>query len=32
VLIDRYGFSVTKNIIQDNRCPRCQTVIPGVWN
>jgi pyruvate formate lyase activating enzyme len=32
VLIDRYGFSITKNILQDNRCPRCQTVIPGVWN
>jgi pyruvate formate lyase activating enzyme len=31
VLIDRYGFSVTKNIIQDNRCPRCQAVIPGIW-
>jgi pyruvate formate lyase activating enzyme len=32
VLIDRYGFSITKNIIQDNRCPCCQAVIPGVWN
>jgi pyruvate formate lyase activating enzyme len=32
VLIDRYGFSITKNILQDNRCPRCQAVIPGVWN
>jgi pyruvate formate lyase activating enzyme len=31
VLIDRYGFSITKNIIQDSRCPRCQAVIPGIW-
>jgi pyruvate formate lyase activating enzyme len=32
VLIDRYGFSITKNVIRDNLCPHCQTVIPGVWN
>ena len=32
VLIDRYGFSITKNILQDNRCPHCKAVIPGVWN
>jgi pyruvate formate lyase activating enzyme len=32
LLIDRYGFSITKNLIQDNRCPHCQTLIPGVWS
>jgi pyruvate formate lyase activating enzyme len=31
VLIDRYGFSITRNVIKDNRCPHCKAVIPGVW-
>jgi pyruvate formate lyase activating enzyme len=31
VLIDRFGFYVRKNNIRNNRCPACETVIPGVW-
>jgi len=30
-LIDRYGFSVRKDIIKDGRCPKCSADIPGVW-
>jgi pyruvate formate lyase activating enzyme len=35
MLIERWGFSIRKNIIQDGKCPQCQTVIDGVelnWN
>lgn len=31
-LIDRIGFHVTESRIMKNRCPRCGTEIPGVWN
>lgn len=31
LLIERYGFSVTKNTITDGRCPNCTTKIKGVW-
>jgi pyruvate formate lyase activating enzyme len=31
LLIDRYGFTVRKNLIQDGACPKCGTRIPGVW-
>jgi pyruvate formate lyase activating enzyme len=30
-LIERFGFSVRKNRIQDGRCPECGVEIPGVW-
>jgi pyruvate formate lyase activating enzyme len=30
-LIDRYGFSIRKNRIQNSQCPKCQALIPGVW-
>ena len=30
-LIDRIGFHVTENRIIGNRCPQCNTEIPGVW-
>lgn len=32
LLIDRFGFSVTRNKIEDNCCPDCGSQIPGVWN
>ncbi len=32
LLIDRFGFSIRKNIISDNRCPKCNSEIPGVWD
>lgn len=31
LLIDRYGFSVRKNVIANSRCPKCSAEIPGVW-
>jgi pyruvate formate lyase activating enzyme len=31
VLIDRFGFYVKGNFLKGNRCPECQTQIPGVW-
>jgi pyruvate formate lyase activating enzyme len=31
LLIDRIGFSVGRNRIQDHRCPKCRESIPGVW-
>lgn len=30
-LIIRRGFSVTKNILKDGNCPKCNTHIAGVW-
>lgn len=30
LLIRRYGFSVTENVIKEGRCPYCSTVIDGV--
>ena len=30
-LIDRFGFYVRANKIQDNSCPKCNAQIPGVW-
>ncbi|MBU2498361.1 MAG: radical SAM protein, partial [Proteobacteria bacterium] len=32
LLIDRRGFSVHKNTISDQHCPRCKARIPGVWS
>lgn len=31
LLIDRFGFNVSKNRIVNGRCPGCQEAIPGVW-
>jgi pyruvate formate lyase activating enzyme len=31
LLIDRYGFTVRKNVITGGRCPKCSAEIPGVW-
>ncbi len=30
VLIERFGFTVRKNVIKDSRCPHCNAVIHGV--
>ena len=32
LLIDRVGFSVTKNKIEAGDCPQCGVSIPGVWS
>ncbi len=31
-LIERVGYSVTVNRLQQGCCPRCRTIIPGCWN
>ena len=31
-LIRRVGFRVVSNHIKDGKCPKCDTVIPGVWS
>ncbi len=31
LLIDRFGFDVTYNILEKNCCPKCASEIPGVW-
>lgn len=32
VLVERSGYRVGKNLLQDGRCPSCGTGIPGVWS
>lgn len=31
LLIQRVGFSVRSNVLQDGKCPACRAPIPGVW-
>jgi pyruvate formate lyase activating enzyme len=31
LLIRRYGFYVQENRMSGDRCPECETVVPGVW-
>jgi pyruvate formate lyase activating enzyme len=31
LLVERFAFRVLKNSIVDGRCPRCSTVIAGIW-
>ncbi len=30
-LVQRFGFSVSRNLLDDGRCPFCQAPIQGVW-
>jgi len=32
LLIERRGFTVLRNLLINGRCPRCASVIPGVWS
>ena len=32
LLIERYGYTILKNVLQDGACPTCHTPIPGVWH
>jgi pyruvate formate lyase activating enzyme len=32
LLIERYGYTILKNVLKDGACPNCHTPIPGVWN
>lgn len=31
ILVERLGYQIMQNNIKENRCPKCHTVIPGVW-
>jgi pyruvate formate lyase activating enzyme len=31
ILVERRGFSVIANRLNDGKCPKCAAVIPGVW-
>lgn len=31
LLVERSGFTVTKNRLADGACPRCRAAIPGIW-
>jgi pyruvate formate lyase activating enzyme len=30
-LIERFGFHISRNAITDGKCPKCETVVDGVW-
>ena len=32
LLIERIGFHVKSNLLDNGKCPRCATTIPGVWS
>ncbi len=32
LLIERYGYTILKNVLKDGACPTCHTQIPGVWS
>ncbi len=31
VLIERFGYSISKNLIKNSRCPKCDSFIEGIW-
>jgi pyruvate formate lyase activating enzyme len=31
-LIERYGFQVLANVLENGACPDCQELIPGKWS
>jgi len=31
VVIERMGFRILRNALEDGHCPKCQRAIPGVW-
>ena len=31
VVIERFGFSVRRNLLKDGKCPKCGEVIEGIW-
>jgi pyruvate formate lyase activating enzyme len=30
-VVERFGFSVRRNLLKDGKCPKCGEVIEGVW-
>ncbi len=31
VLVKRLGFAIRENVLRDGKCPKCATLIPGLW-
>ena len=31
VLVDRFGFNVSKNHLKNGHCPKCGVRVPGIW-
>jgi pyruvate formate lyase activating enzyme len=31
LLIERFGYSISKNLIMNSRCPKCNSFIEGIW-
>ena len=31
LLIERFGYSISKNLIKNSRCPKCGSFIEGIW-
>jgi len=31
LLVERRGYTILQNALQDGQCPKCRTEIPGVW-
>jgi len=32
ILIERFGYSISANLIKDSRCSKCNTLIEGIWS
>ncbi|MBF8279270.1 MAG: pflA, partial [candidate division NC10 bacterium] len=32
LLIERYGYTILKDVLEDGACPTCHVPIPGVWD
>jgi hypothetical protein len=31
-LVERFGYLIRQvNVTREGRCPRCSTIIPGIW-
>ena len=31
LVIERYGFTILKNYLNEGRCPKCNSLLPGLW-
>jgi pyruvate formate lyase activating enzyme len=31
ILIERFGYSISANLIRQGRCPKCNAIIEGIW-
>lgn len=31
LLVERSGFSILRNLVTDSSCPKCHSIVPGIW-